>query len=93
MARVCAFLCSHNYVTPTSYLELINTFRTLLESKRGQSTKLKNRWVWYHSPPCIAANTIVCVSACHLTFHKPAVGVPHSDPAWVTLNMCATWMT
>ena len=24
----------HNYVTPTSYLELINTFKTLLDKKR-----------------------------------------------------------
>lgn len=24
----------HNYVTPTSYLEMINTFQTLLEKKR-----------------------------------------------------------
>jgi len=24
----------HNYVTPTSYLELISTFKTLLENKR-----------------------------------------------------------
>jgi hypothetical protein len=26
----------HNYVTPTSYLELINAFKTLLEAKRAQ---------------------------------------------------------
>jgi dynein heavy chain len=25
----------HNYVTPTSYLELINTFKDLLSKKRG----------------------------------------------------------
>ena len=25
----------HNYVTPTSYLELINTFKSLLDIKRG----------------------------------------------------------
>jgi len=25
----------YNYVTPTSYLELINTFKTLLDAKRG----------------------------------------------------------
>jgi dynein heavy chain len=25
----------HNYVTPTSYLELMNTFRDLLSKKRG----------------------------------------------------------
>ena len=28
----------HNYVTPTSYLELINTFKTLLDSKRESVT-------------------------------------------------------
>jgi hypothetical protein len=26
----------HNYVTPTSYLELITAFRTLLDAKRAQ---------------------------------------------------------
>lgn len=35
----------YNYVTPTSYLELISTFRTLLESKRAENTKMKNRYL------------------------------------------------
>ncbi len=34
----------HNYVTPTSYLELITAFRTLLEAKRAQNSKLKSRY-------------------------------------------------
>ncbi|XP_050419254.2 dynein axonemal heavy chain 7, partial [Patella vulgata] len=34
----------HNYVTPTSYLELINTFKTLLDKKRGEVMKQKNRY-------------------------------------------------
>ena len=32
------------YVTPTSYLELISTFRTLLEAKRLQNNKMKGRY-------------------------------------------------
>jgi dynein heavy chain len=32
--RFLAELERHNYVTPTSYLELINTFKTLLDKKR-----------------------------------------------------------
>ena len=32
--RFLAELDRHNYVTPTSYLELINTFKTLLDKKR-----------------------------------------------------------
>lgn len=35
----------HNYVTPTSYLELINTFKTLLREKREQVMTMKNRYV------------------------------------------------
>ena len=33
-ARFLMQLDRHNYVTPTSYLELINTFKTLLDKKR-----------------------------------------------------------
>ncbi|OAJ39728.1 hypothetical protein BDEG_23556 [Batrachochytrium dendrobatidis JEL423] len=35
----------YNYVTPTSYLELIRTFKTLLGSKRTAVSKLKFRYV------------------------------------------------
>ena len=34
----------HNYVTPTSYLELIQTFKTLLAIKRDEVNKLKSRY-------------------------------------------------
>ncbi|KAG2451278.1 hypothetical protein HYH02_003884 [Chlamydomonas schloesseri] len=34
----------HNYVTPTSYLELISTFRTLLDSKRAANRKAHSRY-------------------------------------------------
>ncbi|TPX70976.1 hypothetical protein CcCBS67573_g06369 [Chytriomyces confervae] len=35
----------HNYVTPTSYLELIKTFKSLLSLKRSAVLKLKYRYV------------------------------------------------
>ncbi|KAJ3227682.1 Dynein heavy chain 7, axonemal [Clydaea vesicula] len=35
----------HNYVTPTSYLELIKAFKTLLHQKRTAVSKLKYRYV------------------------------------------------
>ncbi|KAI9203090.1 dynein heavy chain and region D6 of dynein motor-domain-containing protein [Polychytrium aggregatum] len=35
----------HNYVTPTSYLELIRTFKSLLEMRRSAVSKLKFRYV------------------------------------------------
>ncbi|XP_048576009.1 dynein axonemal heavy chain 3 isoform X2 [Nematostella vectensis] len=35
----------HNYVTPTSYLELIMTFKTLLDIKRNEILALKNRYL------------------------------------------------
>ncbi|CAB1328328.1 unnamed protein product, partial [Coregonus sp. 'balchen'] len=34
----------HNYVTPTSYLELISTFKALLQKKRSEVMKLKRRY-------------------------------------------------
>eukprot|EP00798_Chlamydomonas_sp_ICE-L_P012762 gene12762-16013_t len=34
-----------NYVTPTSYLELISAFKTLLDSKRSENTKMKSRYI------------------------------------------------
>ncbi|XP_053132763.1 dynein axonemal heavy chain 7 isoform X3 [Hemicordylus capensis] len=34
----------HNYVTPTSYLELISTYKSLLEMKRTQVMKMKKRY-------------------------------------------------
>ncbi|KAJ3048328.1 Dynein heavy chain 7, axonemal, partial [Rhizophlyctis rosea] len=44
-AKFLASLRRHNYVTPTSYLELIRTFKTLLSSKRAAVLKWKNRYV------------------------------------------------
>ena len=35
----------HNYVTPTSYLELISAFKTLLGKKRDETMKAKRRYV------------------------------------------------
>ena len=35
----------NNYVTPTSYLELINTYKTLLGQKRGQVNLMQKRYV------------------------------------------------
>ncbi|XP_040459651.1 dynein heavy chain 7, axonemal [Falco naumanni] len=39
-----AELQRHNYVTPTSYLELISTFKSLLEKKRIKVMKMKRRY-------------------------------------------------
>lgn len=39
-----AILRRHNYVTPTSYLELISTFKVLLEKKRNEVMKMKKRY-------------------------------------------------
>jgi len=39
-SRFLAELERHNYVTPTSYLEMINTFKLLLDNKRSQVIKV-----------------------------------------------------
>ncbi|XP_022247843.1 dynein heavy chain 7, axonemal-like [Limulus polyphemus] len=43
-ARFLSELQRYNYVTPTSYLELISTFKSLLEKKRGIVMKQKRRY-------------------------------------------------
>ncbi|XP_071775394.2 dynein axonemal heavy chain 3 [Centroberyx gerrardi] len=35
----------HNYITPTSYLELILTFKTLLNAKRNEVDTVRNRYI------------------------------------------------
>ncbi|XP_056144845.1 dynein axonemal heavy chain 7 [Lampris incognitus] len=42
--RFLAELQHYNYVTPTSYLELISTFKVLLQKKRNEVMKLKCRY-------------------------------------------------
>ena len=44
-AKFLSSLRRYNYVTPTSYLELIRTFKTLLGTKRTVVSKLKFRYV------------------------------------------------
>lgn len=36
-----------NYVTPTSYLELINTFKSLLQPKRAEVINYQNKLIIY----------------------------------------------
>ncbi|KAK7493483.1 hypothetical protein BaRGS_00015194 [Batillaria attramentaria] len=43
--RFFEILRRHNYVTPTSYLELILTFKSLLQRKRSDIMMMKNRYV------------------------------------------------
>jgi len=43
--RYYEILRRHNYVTPTSYLELIQTFKSLLFLKRDEIMSLKNRYI------------------------------------------------
>ena len=44
-ARYFSRLRRHNYVTPTSYLELILTFKTLLNAKRNEVNTAMNRYI------------------------------------------------
>lgn len=43
--RFLAELRRHNYVTPTSYLELIRTFKKLLSVKRTELNTMRNRYL------------------------------------------------
>lgn len=40
-----SILRRYNYVTPTSYLELILTFKTLLKAKRNEVDTARNRYI------------------------------------------------
>ncbi|EGD75848.1 dynein heavy chain 7 [Salpingoeca rosetta] len=42
--RMLAQLRRHNYVTPTSYLELINTYKVMLDNRRQAVSKQKRRY-------------------------------------------------
>lgn len=44
-AQYLSELSRHNYVTPTSYLELINSFKNLLSSKQDDTMRAKRRYV------------------------------------------------
>lgn len=43
-ARFMSELERHNYVTPTSYLEMINTFKSLLGNKRKEVLKVSTKY-------------------------------------------------
>lgn len=43
--RFLSDLGRHNYVTPTSYLELLSCTKTLLEAKKAENIKLKKRYM------------------------------------------------
>ena len=45
LPRFLAKLGRHNYVTPTSYLELISSFKRLLSMKREEIMKMKKRYL------------------------------------------------
>lgn len=44
-ARYYLIMRRRNYVTPTSYLELIKTFKNLMNKKRLEILTLKNRYM------------------------------------------------
>lgn len=52
----------HNYVTPTSYLELILTFKTLLNVKRNEVDTARNRYIIGLQKLEFAASQVTCQS-------------------------------
>ena len=55
-----AELGRHNYVTPTSYLELISSFKNILATSRGTIMKMKNRYVVGLDKLNFAASQVQC---------------------------------
>lgn len=66
--KFCEDLGRHNYVTPTSYLELISSFKSLLANKRGEVLKLKKRYeVGLEKLEFAASQVDTCILSCILT--------------------------
>jgi dynein heavy chain len=67
-------VCRYNYVTPTSYLELLTTFMKLLGTKRNEIMEMKRR---------LEVGKHTCMTyACTLT--NAQMHIPPYDPAKVT---------
>ena len=58
----------HNYVTPTSYLELISSFKSLLGNKRGEVLKLKQRYETGLEKLKFAASQVNAIVHVHCTY-------------------------
>lgn len=63
VSYICRFLSElgrHNYVTPTSYLELIAAFRILLTQKRDTVMSAKNRYTNGLDKLAFAESQVMC---------------------------------
>lgn len=63
VCNLCRFLLElgrHNYVTPTSYLELIAAFRLLLTQKRDTVMSAKNRYTNGLDKLAFAESQVMC---------------------------------
>jgi len=55
----------HTYITPTSYLELISSFKTLITQKQLLTMESKQRYVTGLEKLAFAAATVCTISHCH----------------------------
>ena len=49
----------HNYITPTSYLELIGAFKTLINQKQESTMKAKRRYIVGLEKLAFAASQVI----------------------------------
>ncbi|XP_019505362.1 PREDICTED: dynein heavy chain 3, axonemal [Hipposideros armiger] len=70
----------HNYVTPTSYLELILTFKTLLQRKRQEVDTMRNRYLTGLQKLSFAASQ-VAVMQVELTALQPQLILTSEETA------------
>ena len=81
----------HNYVTPTSYLELISSFKSVLSNKRGNVLKMKKRYEVGLEKLKFAASqvNILCLEAhVHVHVHcwlASTVGSSFINVVWATV--------
>ena len=76
----------HNYITPTSYLELIGAFKTLITQKQESTMKAKRRYIIGLEKLAFAASQVTAY-----TFHKTQLPSWHLHQVHVVLFIDLTW--
>jgi hypothetical protein len=95
--RFLSELGRHNYVTPTSYLELLSAFKSLLEVKRGDNTKARKRYTVGLEKLQGSADQVGCASArCFMSqLHTPlgisAAGLVSNALPSEVITACLNW--
>lgn len=76
----------HNYVTPTSYLELISTYKTLLGKRRDEVARMRKRYVVGLEKLMSASNQVADMQT-ELTDLQPQLVVASAEVDQIMINV------